>query len=67
MSAGRNKAIMRSMIEEIWNNDKFVAARAFFASGYKDKVSEFDLPCYTCPMYFKKVTITEKVVSSFSI
>jgi len=37
--------------EEIWNNEKFVAARAWFASGRGIKDDRFDLPCYVCPLF----------------
>jgi MoaA/NifB/PqqE/SkfB family radical SAM enzyme len=43
--------LMTSSFEEVWNNEKFVAARAWFASGFTKKDERFDLPCYKCPLF----------------
>lgn len=43
--------LMESSFEEIWNNDKFVAARRWFASGFTEKDENLDLPCYNCPLF----------------
>ncbi|MEI6807378.1 MAG: radical SAM protein [bacterium] len=43
--------LMSSSFEEIWNNDKFVAARTWFASGFKERDTRFELPCYDCPLF----------------
>jgi radical SAM protein with 4Fe4S-binding SPASM domain len=51
---GRNEFgnLRDSSFEEIWNNEKFVAARSWFASDFKEKREDLDLPCYTCPLFF---------------
>jgi MoaA/NifB/PqqE/SkfB family radical SAM enzyme len=46
--------ILNSSFEEVWNGERFVAARAWFASGYKKKNERFDLPCYHCPLFRKQ-------------
>lgn len=51
--------LSENTFEEIWNNDKFVAARTFFASGFKEKATDFDLPCYSCPLFFKDASGNE--------
>jgi MoaA/NifB/PqqE/SkfB family radical SAM enzyme len=49
--------------EEIWNNAKFVAARRFFASGFRDRDHGLDIPCYTCPLYFPQAGTTAERVA----
>lgn len=45
--------LMESSFDEIWNNEKFVAARRWFASGFTEKDESLDLPCYNCPLFMK--------------
>jgi MoaA/NifB/PqqE/SkfB family radical SAM enzyme len=43
--------LKESSFEEIWNNEKFTAARRWFSSGFTDRDDDLDLPCYNCPLF----------------
>lgn len=43
--------LLESSFEEIWNNEKFVAARRWFASDFTEKDENLNLPCYSCPLF----------------
>lgn len=47
--------LLESSLDEIWNNEKFVAARRFFASGFRQRTPGVDVPCYTCPLFFPEL------------
>lgn len=47
--------LLENSFEEIWNNEKFVAARRFFASGCRERTPGVDVPCYTCPLFFPEL------------
>jgi hypothetical protein len=47
--------LLESSFDEIWNNEKFVAARRFFASGFRERTPGVDVPCYTCPLFFPEL------------
>ncbi len=43
--------LQESTFDEIWNNEKFTAARRWFASDFTEKDESLDLPCYNCPLF----------------